>query len=155
MFGSVSGMTKRLLRPWYILLLFLMSCGQPDGGWTDDQATEQALATDAPVVAAVFGDYGIASTAERQVAQLVKSWNPAFIVTTGDNNYPNGAEATIDHNIGQFYHGFIRFGPLYRGRYRHAGAAEQAFFPTLGNHDWRTARAGPYMRYFDLPGNKR
>ncbi len=40
------------------------------------------------------------------------------------------------------------------------GASENRFFPTLGNHDWRT-RAGdpalpePYLDYFTLPGNER
>ena len=154
MLVSVGRMTKRLRRPWYVLL-FLVSCGQPDTTWTNRPANEQALATSPPVVAAVMGDYGVASNAEHQVAQLIKSWKPALVVTTGDNNYPDGAESSLDNNIGQFYHAFIRFGPHYQGRYRNAGAAEQAFFPTLGNHDWRTAHAGPYMRYFDLPGNKR
>lgn len=56
---------------------------------------------------AVIGDYGSGRPQEQDVANLVKSWNPDFIITTGDNNYPNGEASTIDPNIGQFYHDFI------------------------------------------------
>ena len=48
------------------------------------------------VTFAVIGDYGLASQNEADVANLVKSWNPDFIVTTGDNNYPDGAAWSID-----------------------------------------------------------
>jgi len=30
-----------------------------------------------------------------------------------------------------------------------------AFFPSLGNHDWYTSGAAPYLSYFALPGNER
>ena len=72
------------------------------------------------VVVAVVGDFGGAATGaasasnELAVANLVKRWQPDFIVTTGDNNYPSGAATTIDQNIGQFYHEFIH---PYTGRY--------------------------------------
>ena len=35
---------------------------------------------------------------------MVESWKPEFITTVGDNNYPTGQAATIDRNIGQFFH---------------------------------------------------
>ncbi len=35
------------------------------------------------------------------------------------------------------------------------GAPENRFFPTLGNHDWYTEGAAPYLDYFMLPGNER
>jgi hypothetical protein len=38
---------------------------------------------------------------------LVLSWQPEFILTLGDNNYPVGSPETIDANIGQFYHAYI------------------------------------------------
>ncbi len=57
---------------------------------------------------AVIGDYGLASQGEQEVANLVKSWAPSFIVTTGDNNYPSGAASTIDENTGQYYHDFTQ-----------------------------------------------
>ncbi len=100
---------------------------------------------------AVIGDYGLASQPEQDVADLVKSWNPDFVITTGDNNYPRGAAATIDQNIGQYYHEFIH---PYTGDYG-TDATSNRFFPSLGNHDWMTAGAAPYLDYFTLPGNER
>jgi len=100
---------------------------------------------------AVIGDYGMAGQGERDVAQLVQSWNPSFIITTGDNNCPDGAASTIDQNVGQYYRDFIY---PYKGSYG-AGATTNLFFPSLGNHDWNTAGAAPYLAYFTLPGNER
>ena len=48
-----------------------------------------------PSVFAIIGDYGDAGPNEERVANLVKTWRPGYIVTTGDNNYPDGAAATI------------------------------------------------------------
>lgn len=104
-----------------------------------------------PVRFAVIGDYGTGGQAEGEVAALVQSWDPDFIITTGDNNYPDGAAETIDQNIGQFYHEFIY---PYQGSYG-SGADHNRFFPSLGNHDWYTPGAQPYLDYFELPGNER
>lgn len=100
---------------------------------------------------AIVGDYGVAGPAEASVAARITSWNPEIVITVGDNNYLEGAAATIDANIGQYYHSFIHpyggsFGP---------GATTNRFFPSLGNHDWVTAGAAPYLDYFTLPGNER
>ncbi len=100
---------------------------------------------------AVIGDYGSGSQNEADVANLVSSWAPDFIITTGDNNYPSGSAATIDDNIGQFYHAFIS---PYLGTYGD-GAEDNRFFPSLGNHDWVSSGAQPYLDYFTLPGNER
>ena len=100
---------------------------------------------------AVIGDYGSGSEHEAAVAGLVNSWGPEFIITTGDNNYDTGSAATIDAHIGQFYHSYIGD---YGGAYGE-GAATNQFFPSLGNHDWYTSNAQPYLDYFNLPGNER
>lgn len=100
---------------------------------------------------AVIGDYGEGGPAERYVAQLVDSWKPDFIATTGDNNYPDGAADTIDKNIGRFYHSYIS---PYKGIYG-AGANANRFFPIPGHRDWDTAALRPYLDYFTLPGNER
>jgi hypothetical protein len=99
---------------------------------------------------AVIGDYGSGSR-HTPVAEMVRSWTPDFIITTGDNNYPVGAADTIDRSIGQFYHDYIY---PYTGIYGE-GAAENRFFPTLGNHDVDTNFGQPYLDYFALPGNER
>ena len=100
---------------------------------------------------AVIGDYGDAGQAEADVAALVAGWDVDLVITTGDNNYPDGQASTIDINIGQYYSDFIypyhgEFGP---------GGTENRFFPTLGNHDWREESLQPYFDYFTLPGNER
>ena len=115
--------------------------------------TVPPTATQAPVALrfAVIGDFGEGNQAEKDVSKLVKSWKPDLVITTGDNNYPDGAAETIDQHIGQYYADFIA---PYHGAYG-AGADQNRFFPTLGNHDWNTPNAQPYLDYFELPGNER
>ena len=103
------------------------------------------------MVFAAIGDFGSAFPSTLAVSKLVKSWRPDFIITLGDNNYPVGAAETLDRNVGQFYHEFIA---PYRGRFG-SGAVTNRFFPSLGNHDWMSHRAQPYLDYFTLPGNER
>ena len=98
---------------------------------------------------AVIGDYGDDDNDELAVANMVKSWNVDFIITLGDNNYDNGSASTIDDNIGQYYFEFIG---AYTGGYG-SGATSNEFFPSLGNHDWNTTNAQPYIDYFTLPGS--
>ncbi|MDD2694426.1 MAG: metallophosphoesterase [Anaerolineales bacterium] len=100
---------------------------------------------------AIIGDYGSGDQNAQAVADLVKSWLPDFILTTGDNNYPSGSASSIDQNIGQFYHEYIY---PYTGEYGPGGEVNR-FFPTLGNHDWLELNAQPYLDYFTLPGNER
>jgi len=100
---------------------------------------------------AVIGDYGKAGTNELNVSNLVKGWNPDFVITVGDNNYEYGEASTIDTNIGLYYSDFIY--PYY-GIYG-TGDTVNRFFPSMGNHDWYTTDAAPYLSYFTLPGNER
>jgi tartrate-resistant acid phosphatase type 5 len=102
------------------------------------------------VTFAVVGDYGNGSGREMLVANLIASWAPAFVVTTGDNDYATVTHA-YDDDVGQFYHSFIA---PYAGAYG-AGAAENAFFPAIGNHDWDLDDGAAYLDFFELPGNER
>ena len=108
------------------------------------------------IVLGIVGDFGAAvegaasASNELAVANLIKRWNPDFVLTLGDNNYPSGAAATIDVNVGQFYHEFIA---PYLGVYG-SGAESNRFFPCLGNHDW-VQEGQPSIDYFTLPGNER
>jgi len=111
-----------------------------------------ALATTAQAQRfAAIGDYGYAGPAEREVANLIKSWNPDFIITLGDNNYDVGDSTTIDQNIGQYFHEYIY---QYKGRYGPRTSSNR-FFPSLGNHDYYTRNGEAYRDYFTLPGNGR
>jgi len=115
-------------------------------------AAAPAAVTNVNVVTfACIGDFGSDGPGTRSVANFIKSWQPQFIITLGDNNYPSGSGLTIDRHLGQFYHEFIH---PYLGRYGR-GAGFNRFFPSLGNHDWVASNAAPYLAYFTLPGNER
>lgn len=128
----------RLFRFSFFRLLVLLLCC----GWSRAATAQRFVA---------IGDYGYAGPAEQQVSQLIKAWNPEFILTLGDNNYNLGDSTTIDQNIGQYYHEYIY---RYRGRYG-PSASTNRFFPSLGNHDYYTRNGEPYRDYFTLPGNGR
>ncbi len=134
---------------------FTQQSSSPQVSNTPTKILPTATPEDTPVPQqvrfAVIGDYGSGKDAEADVAALVESWGPEFIITTGDNNYPDGESETIDQNIGQFFHEFIA---PYQGDFG-AGAQVNRFFPSLGNHDWHSPGAEPYLDYFTLPGNER
>lgn len=144
-------MNRLLVRSWLVLLVCLAVL--PLAGLAGSSHAQPVTS----VRFAVIGDYGAGGQAELDVANLVEGWNPDFVVTAGDNNYPAGAASTIDDHIGQYYHEFIY---PYTGGYG-SGATANRFFPTLGNHDWMSMScngadcAGPYLDYFTLPGNER
>jgi hypothetical protein len=101
------------------------------------------------VTFAVIGDYGNNSSNEDKVSQMIGTWGVDFVVTAGDNNYPDGRQSTIDNNIGQYYRNFI---DNYQGSYPGSNPAINSFFPSLGNHDYHTNPPTPYLDYFTLPG---
>ncbi|MBI5945198.1 MAG: metallophosphoesterase [Chloroflexi bacterium] len=115
------------------------------------RSSSNAAAQTSNIVFAVIGDFGDAGQPEADVASLVKSWNPSFIITVGDNNYPDGAASTVDQNIGQYYHDYIF---KYSGKFG-SGSAVNRFFPALGNHDWDQNNGRQQELYFTLPGNER
>jgi tartrate-resistant acid phosphatase type 5 len=146
-----AGLLAASVLPIFLLVGDVLGRSSSAGAWAGDHSAAHAPSQSSTVRFAVIGDYGSAGQPEQDVSTLVKSWNPDFMITTGDNNYPDGAAWTIDQNIGQYYHDFIY---PYLGSYG-AGATENRFFPSLGNHDWVTSGAQPYLDYFTLPGNER
>jgi len=144
---------KRLLAGVILLLGAILSL-------SPSAFTRRETCSDKPVIAApsaaqrgeevirfaVIGDFGQAGSNEAAVASLVKSWQPDFIITTGDNNYPNGEATTIDANIGQYFSDYIF---PYHGSYS-PGTDANRFFPTLGNHDWESGTVQPYLDYFPI-----
>ena len=115
---------------------------------------EDAYADDGKFVFAIIGDYGAMENAKtvRKVADMIKSWDPDYIVTVGDNNYPAGSAETIDDNIGQYFSDYIY--PYY-GKYG-SGSPDgvNRFYPALGDHDWQTDGGKAYFDYFTLPNNE-
>jgi tartrate-resistant acid phosphatase type 5 len=85
------------------------------------------------------------------VSELVKSWQPDFIITAGDNHYGSSAIYTIDDQVGQYYSDFIF---PYTGSYG-TGDTVNRFFPCLGNHDNDGNGLVNFLQYFQLPGNER
>jgi len=110
------------------------------------------------LVFAVIGDYGKAGENEESVADMVKGWNPDFILTTGDNNYQYGEYATLHQNIGQYYCDYI-FNFDAPEEYQCQGRAMEEelnrFYPSPGNHDeLGPYDLEPYLNYFSLPGEE-
>jgi tartrate-resistant acid phosphatase type 5 len=101
---------------------------------------------------AVIGDFYNATANTPGVANLVKSWNPDLIVTTGDNSN-NTSMTEMDRQVGQFYGAYIHY-PAGSPSVYAPGVVTNAFFPTLGNHDWDGGISG-WTDYFELPGNER
>lgn len=146
---------------WLGLIVFLTGCQVVQGASGGQNAA--ATLTPSPLYLpyilappggfrfAVIGDYGYAGQPEADVATLVDNWRSELIITVGDNNYLFGEATTIDTNIGQYYANYIY---PYVGTYP-SSATSNRFFPSLGNHDWYTAGAQPYLDYFTLPGNER
>ena len=100
---------------------------------------------------AIIGDFGDDDSEELAVSNLVKSWNPDYIITTGDNSY----DATnIDVNIGKYYHDYIY---PYVGNFG-AGSPDNTnrFWVSLGNHDFTDGGGiSAHYNYFVLPNNER
>lgn len=116
---------------------------------------------------AVIGDFGQTFPDQTfpvdHVGAMIRSWNPDFIVSVGDNNYQLGQAETADVNLGKNFTSYIYpktteipveypyppGAPLY-GR----------FIPCLGNHDYgdvqnthiptpeNVAQSQPYLDYF-------
>jgi len=138
-----------------IAFLFVVgaACRGPSDPPAGDQEPEP---TTAPIAAwdltddgrmrfAIIGDYGTGSAEAIAVGERVASWDPEFIITLGDNNYPSGEAATLPMNVDAVYGDFL-------------GSDTEAnrFFACTGNHDWHpTEGLQPYEQHFDLPGNER
>jgi tartrate-resistant acid phosphatase type 5 len=89
---------------------------------------------------AVVGDFGSGNANESAVASLIESWQPDFVLTVGDNAYPEGSSALLDRDIFAPYAAVMR---------------ESAWFPTLGNHDVKAGGGKPELEAFHSLGNER
>jgi hypothetical protein len=110
------------------------------------------------IVFAVIGDYGFAGKDEEEVAYLVNGWEPEFIITTGDNNYPTGELTTLKQNISQYYEDYI-YNFDAPAEFQCKGKAfqdkENRFFPSPGNHDVNPDNdIINYLNFFTLPGKE-
>jgi acid phosphatase type 7 len=97
-----------------------------------------AAAPDQAFSFGVIGDSGIGSTAQQQVADRLVALDPDFVLHTGDVVYPKGQADGYDPFFFLPYQTLLKRAPM---------------FPTLGNHDYGTARGQPYLDAFYLPHN--
>lgn len=94
--------------------------------------------SDTPYSFIAFGDYGNSSHSQKQLRDQMLRDSFRFILTTGDNAYPNGTYAQFNTHVFQIYQDLFSRVPI---------------FPTLGNHDYHTENGAPYLDLFDLPQN--
>ena len=110
------------------------------------------------MVFAVIGDFGKEGEAEEKVAKLVKSWDPDFIITTGDNNYERGEYHTLKANISNYYGDYIyNFDAPEEFQCNGKAFKEKVnrFFPSPGNHDANNSEGLiPYLNFFTLPAQE-
>ena len=137
-----------------LLIIFLLGC-KATKEFTATPGGAVNVQTDS-ITFAVIGDYGADSPQEDSVAKMVKSWNPGFIITTGDNNYFVGSASTINAHIGKYYCVYI-YNPDAPANEQCNGKATRdkvnRFFPCPGNHDnYSIPHLKPYLDYFTLPG---
>lgn len=78
----------------------------------------------------MVADFGATTTAEDNVATLVKNGNPDVVLMVGDTNYGYAYSAAV----GAYYGGLYASGRL---------------LPCPGNHDWDIANLADYLSYFD------
>jgi len=119
-----------------------------------DTASHEASA---PITFAVIGDYGTGDAHERAVAKLVASWDPAFVITTGDGYYSEAGGkgmAKYGRSTGAYYGKWLENKSAKGKRLPVGKGRVNSFFPSLGNHDYHDATPGPktYLKYFRLPG---
>lgn len=106
---------------------------------------------------AVIGDYGWGGANEAAVAKLVASWDPDFVIATGDDYYNHAGgtgTAKYDNSTGRYYCRWLKDVSTTGTRCRIGQATLNAFFPALGNHDYTDATPSirTYLTYFKLPG---
>jgi tartrate-resistant acid phosphatase type 5 len=116
---------------------------------------------------AVIGDFGQTFADQTfpldHVAAMIRSWNPDFVVSVGDNNYQLGLAATADVNIGKNFTGFVYPKTTeipVEYPYPPGAPPYNRFIPCLGNHDYgdvqnthiptpdNVALSQPYLDYF-------
>lgn len=129
-------------------------CDTPDRIATSAELQEEVVQPTAAQVFAGLGDFGNDSSFELAVSNLIRSWNPIFIVTTGDNYYGPGNTGVsltdLDTMVGKYYHDFLF---PYIGTFG-SGALTQKLFVAIGNHDRDpVGRLALEAQYFNIPSN--
>lgn len=97
-----------------------------------------------PIQFAVIGDFGTGDDSSWRVADMVRSWEPEFVVTTGDNWYHSPDWETLDSRLCSPWHEWMTEEQC--GGYPHKDGEQPLFIPSMGNHDWFSP--DPYFGVF-------
>lgn len=120
--------------------------GQPEAFTASGQVSGTLLpGVDETIVFAALGDYGTAGSSLEGISAMIRGWDPAFIVSTGDNTYgalnsnadfdpvTPGMQNAWEFNVGAYFGAFLQ--SREDGKFPLQVSATQRFFPTVGNHD--------------------
>lgn len=121
-----------------VLAALLLSSCQPS------KPPSSTVQSSRAVVLAVVGDYGYCAyrcSDEQDVAALIHSWSPDYIVTSGDNSYDNGTAPEVAADQWPYS----------------ADLDRHIFYPILGDHDYAQgcdgSAAAPSLAYFKMPAH--
>eukprot|EP01026_Neomeris_dumetosa_P039985 TRINITY_DN32_c0_g6_i2.p1 TRINITY_DN32_c0_g6~~TRINITY_DN32_c0_g6_i2.p1 ORF type:complete len:405 (-),score=41.59 TRINITY_DN32_c0_g6_i2:272-1486(-) len=83
----------------------------------------------------VVGDWGRDGSHKQDdlgvsMAQLARSFNPSFVISTGDNFYPSGLSSASD----------LQFKTSFQDIYSDTGLTDVPWYVVLGNHDYGDGR---------------
>ncbi len=97
---------------------------------------------------AIIGDYGCNGTggSTQEVADMIKGWDPDFIISLGDDNYSNQSDCAnnLDTNSGYYFADYLP-SPYPTDEYK-------ALYPEATFYS-KSADAPIYNRFFSTPGN--
>lgn len=159
-----SGMDRRRFLKLTALTGSTLAAGHLLGLFAPRRAEAQTVSN--AVRFAIIGDFGETLRDQEfpvdRLGKMIRSWNPEFVVSVGDDNYILGEAATIDTNIGKNFSAYIYpKGTGYPEYYPYPSNAPayNRFFSALGNHDYgdvgddfaptpaNIAKSTPYVNY--------
>jgi hypothetical protein len=100
--------------------------------------TAPAADSPAPIRFLAFGDSGGGGPDQRALAEQMYKFPYSMIVHTGDIAYDSGTIGEFEDTV------FKMYAPLFR---------HIPFFPSSGNHEYKTMSGAPFRAVFSLPGD--
>ncbi len=159
--GSVRIVNKLIFAPSFLFLMIIFFLGGDVSAQENEGNPESER-----IRFAVLGDFGTNNEDERDVADMINSWDVDFIISTGDNYYRaalgkggNGLNQ-LDNSVGKYYCPFqfetgVPDSGVVNCPPEQQSSEGNRFFPTIGNHDRTDMSNGitDYLNYFTLPGS--
>lgn len=105
-------------------------------GLRDDLRSDALGPRSSTMTALVFGDSGLGSEGQMELARRMDELPVDLILHTGDVAYPDGTDFDLTHRHFAVYRELLARAP---------------FYPAIGNHDAHTEGGRPFERAFVLP----